>query len=240
MEVTKQREEAENHLEIDVVELNTDTPLLVKGKLGNKEVVFAIDSGATVDCISSDFYQKHFSHLTLEKARHLSRFLSAGGDALQRLGRVALPVVLGSVKRNIYFSVLNNLTLNVILGLGYQVDVGLDIMNSRGFVIPYGGTPVPFSVKKKKETVIASVVPNPRPVALLYPQAVKIPPRSRRVVKLKVSEKMSKDTNYQGESDGYVMPVHRYCQDLVLQEGLVRMEGGESYVAISNPRFREV
>ena len=72
MEVTKQREEVENHLEIDVVELNTDTPLLVKGKLGNKEVVFAIDSGATVDCISGDFYQKHFSHLTLEKAKHLS------------------------------------------------------------------------------------------------------------------------------------------------------------------------
>ena len=147
-------------------------------------MVFAIDSGATVDCISGDFYQKHFSHLTLEKARHSSRFLSAGGDALQRLGRVALPVVLRSVKRNIYFSVLNNLTLDVILGLSYQVDVGLDIMNSHGFVIPHGGIPVPFSVKKKKETVIASVVPNPRPVALLYPQAVKIPPHSRLLQRL--------------------------------------------------------
>ena len=72
-----------------------------------------------------------------------------------------MPVVLGSVKRNIYFFVLNNLTLDMILGLGYQVDVGLDIMNSCGFMIPHGGTPVPFSVKKKKETVIASVVPNP-------------------------------------------------------------------------------
>ena len=78
--MTKQRKETENHLEIDVVELNTDTPLLVKGKLGNKEVVFAIDSGVMVDCISGDFYQKHFSHLTLEKARHLSQFLFAGDD----------------------------------------------------------------------------------------------------------------------------------------------------------------
>ena len=95
------------------------------GKIQNRDVKMLCDSGAVCNCVSSQFYTRYITRMTLTKLRpyHLP-ISTADNSPLSVMGQIRLPVKIAGLTTYHDFVVVGGLTQNVILGAGFLQHCG--------------------------------------------------------------------------------------------------------------------
>ena len=110
--------------EILSVHLNDMQTSMYNAKIGNTNTNTLFDSGATLSCISEQFYNKIWC-LELDRIIDINAgppllITSASEDELINLGHCRLRFKLGQKLFEYYFQIIKNLKRDLILGLNFQ------------------------------------------------------------------------------------------------------------------------
>ena len=154
-EKTEKPQEQKSHEEILSVHIDDTQKSTYTAKVGSTEATALFDSGASLSCISKQFYDC-INHTEPSKvidtnARPAIVVTTASDDELINLGQCRLCIKLGKKTFEYYFQILKNFKQDLILGLNFKrtFKISQDIMDDNNLYLHIRRRIVTFSQQAK-------------------------------------------------------------------------------------------
>ena len=159
----------------------------ITGKINNFEVIFLVDTGAAVSAVSSSFWDSHLSQLCLElEDSKFSSVNTVGNQCLPVLGKINLPLKIGSQFYSVDIHVIKDLTYQAILGRDFLVSHHGNIdFQSQTLQIRPGKSSLNKEQNLNKDSLSVHAMSN-----------VILPPQSEMIVSAEVNVSSTQSTKF--------------------------------------------